>query len=306
LKPVTLSAAFVLALLFGSAGVAAQDTSLDEARSLIRQGRPDAAIELLDRYLSTASEDPQARFLRGVAFAESDRRQEAIDVFSALVTDFPNLPEPYNNLAVLYASEGELDEALFTLFEAIRIHPSYATAHENLGDVYATLAKREYAAATDLDRTSNSARVKHAKLNELAGLAAAKPSGESALEIAADTSAAAADIHEGVLTAVTNWADAWSRQDVNAYLSHYAAEFVPADGKRRQHWVRLRRKRVAAPQFIRVEISTPKVEFSSDSRATVTFKQSYRSETYEDYVTKRLDLLRKDQTWKILGERTVN
>ncbi len=306
MKPLTLSTALVLVLLFGSAGVAAQDTSLDEARSLIRQGRPDAAIKLLDRYLSTASEDPQARFLRGVAFVESGRRREAIDVFSALVTDFPNLPEPYNNLAVLYASEGELDDALFTLFEAIRIHPSYATAHENLGDVYATLAKREYAAATDFDRTSNSARVKHAKLNELAGLAATDLSGASALEIAANTSPAAADTQKGVLTAVASWADAWSRQDVNAYLSHYAEEFVPDDGRSRQDWVTLRRKRVTAPQFIRVEISAPKVELRSDSRATVTFKQSYRSATYEDYVTKRLDLLKKDQSWKILGERTVN
>jgi len=293
-------------LLFGGAGVAAQDASLDEARSLIRQGQPDAAIELLDEYLSTASEDPEARFLRGVAFVEIGRRQEAIDVFSALVTDFPNLPEPYNNLAVLYASEGELDDALFTLFEAIRIHPSYATAHENLGDVYATLAKREYATATDLDGTSNSARVKHAKLSDLAGLVAAEPSGEPVLETAAASSPAASDTQNDVLTAVADWADAWSRQDVNAYLSHYAEEFVPDDGKGRQHWVTLRRKRVAAPQFIRVEISAPKVEFRSDSRATVTFKQSYRSATYEDYVTKRLDLLRKGQSWKILGEHTVN
>ena len=306
MKPFKLSAAFVLMLLFGSAGVTAQDTSLDEARSLIRQGRPDAAVELLDRHLSTASEDPEARFLKGVALAESGRRQEAIDAFSALATDFPNLPEPYNNLAVLYASEGELDKALSTLLEAIRIHPSYATAHENLGDVYATLAKREYAVATNLDRTSNSARVKQAKLNELSGLAAAQPMGESALAVAADTSTAASDSHKAVLAAVNNWADAWSRQDVNAYLGHYAEAFVPADGKSRQDWVTLRRKRVAGPQFIRVEISAPKVALSSDSRATVIFKQSYRSGTYEDYVTKRLDLLRKGQSWKILGERTVN
>ena len=306
MKPLTQSAAFVFLLVFASAGVVAQDTSLDEARSLIRQGQPGAAIELLDRYLSTASEAPEARFLKGVALAESGRRQEAIYVFSALAADFPNLPEPYNNLAVLYASEGELDKALTTLLEAIRIHPSYATAHENLGDVYATLAKREYAVSASLDGTSNSSRIKHAKLNELAGLAAAAPSDEPALEIAADTSPAASDAHKGVLTAVANWADAWSRQDVSVYLSHYAEEFAPDDGKSRQDWATLRRKRVAAPQYIRVEISAPKVELRSDSRATVTFKQSYRSATYEDYVTKRLDLLRTDQSWKILGERTVN
>jgi len=61
------------------------------------------------------------------------------------------MPEPYNNLAVLYAAEGQERKAAEALEQAIRTNPSYTTAHENLGDLYARMASEAYAKALQLD-----------------------------------------------------------------------------------------------------------------------------------------------------------
>ncbi len=58
-------------------------------------------------------------------------------MFTKLSEDYPELPEPYNNLAVLYAQQKQYDKARTALEMAIRTHPSYAIAYENLGDIYA-------------------------------------------------------------------------------------------------------------------------------------------------------------------------
>ena len=82
---------------------------------------------------------------------EQNKTDDAIKVFTELTEDYPELPEPYNNLAVLYATQGEYDKARKALEMAIRTHPSYAIAHENLGDIYATLASQAYDKALQLD-----------------------------------------------------------------------------------------------------------------------------------------------------------
>src|SRR6266478_4423624 len=88
--------------------------------------------------------DARARFLKGLILTEQNKPNDAIKVFTALTDDYPELPEPYNNLAVLYASQGQYDKARKSLEMAIRTHPSYAIAHENLGDVYAKMASEAY------------------------------------------------------------------------------------------------------------------------------------------------------------------
>ena len=59
------------------------------------------------------------------------------------------MSEPWNNLAVLYASEGRFDEARETLIAALERKPT-AIGYANLGDIYASLARRAYGRARDL------------------------------------------------------------------------------------------------------------------------------------------------------------
>lgn len=125
------------------------------------------ALAKADEYLSSKPRDPQMRFLRGVILSESGRSAEAIAAFTQLTEDFPELPEPYNNLAVLHAAQGQLDKARTLLEAALRGNPNYATAHENLGDVYARLASQAYAKALALDPRLSGAQAKQAAMQNL-------------------------------------------------------------------------------------------------------------------------------------------
>ena len=126
---------------------AAQAPPLDEARRLLREGQPDRALVVIEQRLAEDGSDRHARFLKGVVLAEKGATDAAIKVFEALSRDYPQLPEPYNNLAVLYASKHEYSQARDALLQAINTHPSYATAHENLGDIYAKMAGLAYTRA---------------------------------------------------------------------------------------------------------------------------------------------------------------
>ncbi|MEO5691626.1 MAG: tetratricopeptide repeat protein [Usitatibacter sp.] len=160
----------VLAVLaagwFGAAFAAPAD-DLRDAQRLYSQGRAQPALEKVDLFLKVQPRDPQGRFLKGLLLTEQKRVPEAIQVFTGLTEDFPELPEPYNNLAVLYASQGNYDKAKSALELAIHTHPSYATAHENLGDIYAQLASRAYDRALQLDKNNATAQLKLAMVKDL-------------------------------------------------------------------------------------------------------------------------------------------
>jgi tetratricopeptide (TPR) repeat protein len=107
------------------------------------------------------------RFRRGVTLSMLDRKAEALQVFQKLVEDHPEMPAPYNNLAVLYGSQGDYDKARAALVAAIRTNPQYATAYQNLGDVYAQLASQAYSKALQLDKSDTTVPPKLVLLREL-------------------------------------------------------------------------------------------------------------------------------------------
>jgi len=143
-----------------AAPVLSQNDELQEAQQLLKQGQVDRAMERVERYLKTRPKDARGRFLRGILFTEQNKPKDAIRVFTDLTKDYPELPEPYNNLAVLHASQGDYDKARGALEMAIRTHPSYATAHENLGDIYAKMASQAYDKALRLDKSNQAAQTK--------------------------------------------------------------------------------------------------------------------------------------------------
>jgi tetratricopeptide (TPR) repeat protein len=146
----------LLALLVSIACTAAQADDYSDVSQLVRAGKLPEALTRADQYLATQPKDPQMRFIKGVIQRDSGKTTEAIATFTRLTEDYPELPEPYNNLAVLYAGLSQFDKARSALEMAIRTNPSYATAHENLGDIYAKLASQAYNKALQLD-TGNAA-----------------------------------------------------------------------------------------------------------------------------------------------------
>ena len=127
---------------------------LVEARKLLEAKRYDEAIARLAVLSKDRPREAQARFLKSVAESDIGRPQDAVMTLRALLADFPELPEPRNNLAVLYAAQGNYALARQELELAIAAAPDYAIAHENLGDVYARLAVTEYEHAAALDKTN--------------------------------------------------------------------------------------------------------------------------------------------------------
>jgi tetratricopeptide (TPR) repeat protein len=330
------SALLIVALSGVAAG--AQTDELQEANQLFKQGQLDRASERVDAYLKTRPKDARGRFLKGIILAEQNKPNDAIAVFTSLTQDFPELPEPYNNLAVLYASQGQYDKARSALEMAIRTHPSYATAHENLGDIYAKMASQAYDKALQLDKGNTAAQTKLNLIKDLfsASPRAPKPTvtgkAEPPAKVAvtpkaaekpaatpkapekpataakpapkeAATKAEPTRNPDEVIKAVNEWARAWSGNDVDGYLAHYASDFQTPKGEPRAKWESERKSRVAKPRKIQVVIEAPKVVFTESNRVRVTFRQNYRSDALNSSSTKTLVMVKAGDKWLIQQER---
>lgn len=146
---------------------AQQNNEFQEATVLYRGGQYDRALASVDAWLKTRPKDARGRFLRGMIFAQQKKFDEAARVYTDLTQDFPELPEPYNNLAVIYADQGDLDRARSLLESAVRANASFTAAHENLGDVHARLAAVSYEKALKLDAANKSAAAKLKAVNDM-------------------------------------------------------------------------------------------------------------------------------------------
>ena len=140
---------------------------LKEAATLVKDKQFENALVKLDVLLAQRPREPQARFLKGVVQTEEGHADAAIATFVSLTEDYPELPEPWNNLAVLRAQKGEYESARVALETAVKSAPDWGIAHENLGDVYARLAAAEYDRAAKLDRTNKTAAAKLSLAREL-------------------------------------------------------------------------------------------------------------------------------------------
>jgi tetratricopeptide (TPR) repeat protein len=331
---------FAAAVLLGAVAAAAQSTALQEANAAFKQGQYDRALDRVEAHLKSNPKDARGRFLKGIIFAEQRKPNDAIKVFTELTQEFPELPEPYNNLAVLYASQGQYEKARSALEMAIRTHPSYATAHENLGDIYAKMASQAYDKALQLDKGNAPLQTKLNLIKDLFVGAEAPPKPGAAkpqatkVAVATPAQKPAAPVRqaqakapaasakpvaakpapakppakpssnpEEVLSAVNLWAKAWSENDVPAYLAHYATDFKTPNGEPRASWEAQRKARIAKPRKIQVEVESPKVVFNESGRVTVTFRQHYRSDALNVSSTKTLVMVRSGDKWLIQQER---
>ena len=125
-----------------------------DVAQLTRDGKFAEALNKADAYLAGKPRDPQMRFLKGVTQKDAGKTSEAINTFTKLTEEFPELPEPFNNLAVLYANQNQFDKAKAALEMALKTNPGYAIAYENLGDVYAKLSSQAYNKALQIEGTN--------------------------------------------------------------------------------------------------------------------------------------------------------
>ncbi|MBK5913421.1 tetratricopeptide repeat protein [Rhodocyclus purpureus] len=377
-RPLALSSLLVCLCLAVAAPIAQAD-DLSDAQKLVRQKQLPQALAKIDAYLAVKPKDAQGRFTRGVILTEMGRSADAITVFQRLTEDYPELPEPYNNLAVLYAQQKQYEKARTALEMAIRTNPSYSVAHENLADVYAKLASQAYGKALQLESSNPGTPSQLAMLRDLngatakpaaaapaqpaqpaqapaassitqpvvAGRSASGPVRVAAGEVAspppvAEKPAAKAPLAEPAKTesvkteatrtesakagdkaaekkedkaadksgkveadierALRNWAAAWSRKDVRAYLASYAPDFQTPRGVSRKAWEAERTQRIDKPGKIEVMVEDVRISLNGD-KATVRFRQSYKSATMKSSTGKTLVFVRSGGAWLIQQER---
>jgi tetratricopeptide (TPR) repeat protein len=356
-------------MMFGICMLPASANSVLEAEKLLRLKQPRQALEQIELFLAKNPNDPQGRFFKGLILTELNRTPEAISMFQKLTEDYPELPEPYNNLAVLYAQQKQYDKAKTALEMAIRTHPSYAVAHENLGDIYARMATQAYDRALQLDSSNTGAQSKLNLIREMVGNSSTKgsrPAGASATAAAAappavpvptptpaspaaatvasakpavpakappspvasvavsaptpapvpeqaakpatppappasaETGAADAD---AIKRTVKDWAAAWARKDVKAYLGHYAGDFAVPGGKSRKAWETERQIRIAKPGDIDVRVESLQIKADGKDRVRASFRQHYRAVSLKSSTNKTLILVRHGERWLIQQER---
>jgi tetratricopeptide (TPR) repeat protein len=325
--PMTRALTISYALLISLASIPplyAED--LKEIAAQSSQGQHSAAMERINNHIKAHPNDVQALFMRAVMLAEQNRKDDAIRAFTEITEKFPALPEPYNNLAVLFADQGQFDKAKKSLENAIKTHPSYATAHENLGDIYAKMATEAYGKALQLDNTNASAQNKLALIKDLFSatnkplqMASAKPTTTPAVNPpptnnvtkpepvatnkAPEISEAATE-NKRIADSVNQWAKAWSSKDIDGYLSSYAQSFKTPDGLSREAWEEMRKSRINKPEKISVSINNLSVEIIDGTHARAKFKQDYRAGSLIAKTPKTLDLVKSGQRWLIEQERT--
>lgn len=141
----------MMACALGSVSFSALADEYTEVNRLLNAGQTSDALARADKYIAANPRDPQMRFIKSQVLQKSGRVSDAEAILTKLTQDYPELAEPWNNLAVIYAGKGELGKAQAALETAVRQNPNYATALENLGDIQARQASQSYERARKLD-----------------------------------------------------------------------------------------------------------------------------------------------------------
>lgn len=331
----------LLALTASLFALTVHANEIDEVNQLLKAGKQTQALAKVEQSLSSKPRDPQMRFLKGVIQTELGKPNDAIGTFTKLTEDYPELPEPYNNLAVLYATSAQFDKARAALEMAIRTNPSYSTAHENLGDIYANLASQAYGKALQLGGSSASLQPKLTLIRELFAPAAkgqnpnvaktmpaapapvvkaaaptptasiAAPVAAAPAAVVSPTPAAPApapvaghiDTNKQIDQAVHAWAAAWSSKNMNAYLGAYAKGFVPPKNQSRKAWEEERRERIMGKSRISVKVNNLNATING-TNATVKFRQDYAADALTTSSLKTLELNKVGDRWLIAKEFT--
>lgn len=185
-----VAAALLAGVLAHAAGAYAQRSTAvtdgtPEIDASLAQQDWSGALAALDRRMASHPNDAQAEFKRATVLARMKRTDEAVAAFTALTQRYPELPEPYNNLAALYAQRGDYDDARQALETAVRANPGYALAYQNLGNLYLHLADAAFGRAIALDKRDAQSAQRRAQIAAII----APASGAAAAHVAPGTTA---------------------------------------------------------------------------------------------------------------------
>jgi len=290
----------------------------DSMQQLIGQKEYAKAVQTGEQLLRESPSQTDIRFLTAYAHQMAGNTERSIKLYEDLIRDEPDLPEPRNNLAMIYLAKGDYDHASELLVSAINTRNSYAIAYANLSQVYKGIASEAYRRA--VSQSSEPASYTHdIELTaitwleipdeevQLASLAATKLETPSTVDTN-DTEPSVVNIANRetlLIEKVKNWANAWSSKDFEKYAESYTPGFRSSFATHSQ-WVTHRRSRILRPGSIKVDVSDFEIKHRSNDRLSIDFTQAFSSPGYSDKVVKRLDFARIGSQWKITSERVLS
>ena len=278
--------------------------TLQELQQQISQKQYAVAAKTGEQLLRQKPGSTRARFLTAYAYQMNAQKDKAIALYRGLIDVNPALPEPRNNLAMIYLEQGDYDRASQLLVEAINTHPSYATAYANLSQVYKGIASEAYRRA--ISESSEPAKYAHnIKLTAITNLESINQDLVDDDSRSQPSAINFANQETLLLERVKLWAKAWSEKDFEAYTGFYSSQHRAKLDTHAQ-WVAQRRQRIMRPGSISVEVSDIQIKWRSENRAVIDFRQAFDSPRYSDRVIKRLAFSRIGSQWKITEERVLS
>jgi len=296
-------------------------------QQLIVQKQYAKAIQSGEQTLRQTPQDANTRFLAAYAYQMTGKTDQAIKMYEDLIRDEPQLPEPRNNLAMIFLAQGDYDRASQLLVSAINTRINYAIAYNNLSQVYKGIASEAYRRA--ISESSEPAKYTHdielmaiTRLDHSSAESqtqiASLPTSEPVLPKATATEAPVAEEASAIpslvnianldtlmIEKVMSWAKTWSSKDFDNYKASYAPDYRDKF-KTHEQWVQYRRGRILRPGDIKVDVSNFSIKQRNSTTVTVDFTQAFSSPNYSDRVVKRLYFERLGNQWKIAKERVLS
>ena len=238
-------------------------------------------------------------------------------LFKSLQESYPDEPVILNNLAVIAVQQNQPELAVRLLEHAILSHPTLSVSYKNLQALYNYQAAREYKKALSLDSLDLTTPklsiigITDAVEDDIAAEASAaeRVLAEKTIEkpLVEEAQPLSSDMDKDKITAsLKQWADAWSRQDLDAYFNSYVKDYRPRAGTAHLRWRKLRETRIVNPEFINIRVSNLSIKKQDNNNATLTFEQHYQSNLLNSVVVKKLELYKTEAGWKIKSERVIN
>ena len=306
---------------------AGADSDLTEVEKQLASGHYREALSRLDELLVNDRHNPLYQFTRALALTRNGQTGKAIAQYQALIKAYPDLPESYNNLAVIYFQQGKAEQARRVLEQAMQAHSGYARVYQNLQALNAAKARDAYARA--LQMPAKQATVKLAAADKLvlqqAAIASVRPA--PAVGVATKPALKPAMVYQAKNThadkktitpikppvttgedfarasaVLDRWATAWATKNVDQYLQFYSSDYSPA-GMSRSYWEKQRQMRINKPKWIKVTLRNIQLHAKRGSELVIWAEQEYAADNYSDVTRKEFVMQNISGEWRITKER---
>ena len=261
--------------------------------------------ELLDEARNTARKAIKEKDFEG-----------ALSAYDSLSVTYSNNIDVANDMAVILAALGRLDEARNLLEGAISRNSQVGNAFLNLREILARQASISYSKALkiqspealltlksnniDLTQERVLANINNRNNNLIENYSSQSESlpkliTEIPIEIIQDEK-------EIIKSLIYEWASSWSEKDFKKYISFYSNNFSNNRFKSKTTWKKYRKPRVIKRGSISVKIKNIKINLNSSENANISFRQKYISGSLKLSTTKKMKLKKENEEWKIVFE----